>query len=203
MKPAPFARFAAVLLALAVTASLPAEEQRARAPGRDSLANKIDLNTASEARLAAVPEIGTDGAKAIIAARPFASLNELDRVRGLSAEKLELIRSRVTVSAPPTRAPLGEPTMEKRPLGEPRSATAASEREARLPDLNTASEAELAAIPVIGPDVARQIVAQRPFTRIEELNKINGLTTEQLEQIRTLVRVEAPKPAKPAGKPAP
>jgi DNA uptake protein ComE-like DNA-binding protein len=192
MKLATLRRLTTALPALLFVVPLPAEEQRAKAPGPTApSAARIDLNTATEASLAAVPEIGPAAAKAILAARPFTSLNDLDRVTGLNSETLEYIRSRASVIAPPAKKPLGAPTHEKQPLGAPPApATPEAARIARLPDLNRASEAELAAIPAIGPELAKKIVARRPFDRLEKLNELHPLSTEQLEQIRAAVRIE-------------
>jgi competence protein ComEA len=187
-----FARTVLLLLALAAPTPfvrLLAEEQRSKAPGADASA-KLDLNHASRAALEAVPVIGPQGAQAIIAARPFKSLDELDRVKGIPAETLEQIRAKVYVAAAPATQELGEPTMKKKPLGAP---SVADPKNPRAVDINSASRETLAAIPVIGPDLAEAIIAARPFKSLDELNKLKGLTTERLEQVRAAVTVTPPR----------
>ena len=189
-----FSRILTLTLALACPlpfSPLLAEEQRSQAPGADA-ANKLDLNHASRAALEAVPEIGPEGARAILAARPFKNLDDLDRVKGIPTETLEQIRAKVRVSAATGGTGLGEPAKRKKRLGEP--AAAATPADPQLVDVNTASRETLAAIPVIGPDLAQTIVAARPFKSLDELSRLKGLTAEQLEQMRAVLTL-TPKPA--------
>jgi DNA uptake protein ComE-like DNA-binding protein len=73
---------------------VPGDMSRPIASGK----KKADLNTANLKTLAAVPSIGPELAPAIIAARPFASVDELNRVPGINAERLEQIRADVSVT---------------------------------------------------------------------------------------------------------
>lgn len=181
------------LLLLTPALALGADEQPSRAPGAASARAKIDLNTADRKTLEAVPVIGPAVAPAIIAARPFATIDDLNRVQGLTTEQLEQIRAIAFVTPPPSKKPLGEPSTsaaDKKPLGVPAHATPAprsSASDTAKPDINTASESALAAVPVIGPDLARKIVAARPFSSPDDLARLRGLTTEQFEQLRGAV----------------
>jgi DNA uptake protein ComE-like DNA-binding protein len=58
---------------------------------------KVAVNSASEAELVAVKGLGETVARAIIAARPFASLDDLSRVKGIGAKLLANIRSQLKV----------------------------------------------------------------------------------------------------------
>jgi competence protein ComEA len=63
-------------------------------------AGKVDVNSASAAELAELPGIGQSKAAAIIAERekkPFASVDDLERVRGIGARTVEDLRSKVSV----------------------------------------------------------------------------------------------------------
>jgi competence ComEA-like helix-hairpin-helix protein len=69
-------------------------EPRANRP----TSKKVDLNTASKEDLQALPGVGPVTADAIIAARPFKSVQDLKNVRGIGETKFGQLRSQVTVS---------------------------------------------------------------------------------------------------------
>ena len=60
--------------------------------------------------------------------------------------------------------------------------------------LNSATIAELVALPAIGPKIAERIVAFRrergPFERLEQLTEVNGIGAKTLEKLRPLLTVE-------------
>jgi DNA uptake protein ComE-like DNA-binding protein len=170
-----------------------AEEQRRQAPGTSRTTSvaeesKIDLNTADVKALEAVPVIGPEIARKIVAARPFATVDDLDHIKGISAEQLEQIRAKVTVSTSHVPRKLGIPAAAAE------AGTAVRETRKKV-DLNTADLKTLEAIPSIGPESARAIVAARPFANIDELNRVKGITAEQLELIRADVTVATPERA--------
>ena len=59
---------------------------------------------------------------------------------------------------------------------------------ARL-DLNSASQADLASLPGVSPDKARQIIDHRPYTSSHDLVKAGILTERQFEDIAAQVTV--------------
>jgi len=61
---------------------------------------------------------------------------------------------------------------------------AAAKSEARAVSVNTASEAELAAVKGLPPSVARAIVAARPFASLEEVCKAKGMGPKMLAKLR-------------------
>jgi competence ComEA-like helix-hairpin-helix protein len=78
------------------------------------------------------------------------------------------------------------------PAGKARSSmkTDARPRAAGRVNVNTASQAELEALPGIGPVIARRIVEGRPYRSVEELERVKGIGKKRLEEIRPLVTVE-------------
>ena len=65
-------------------------------------AGKVDVNTANAEELASLPGIGASKAAAIIAERekkPFVSVEDLERVRGIGARTVEDLRGKVSVGA--------------------------------------------------------------------------------------------------------
>ncbi len=67
-------------------------------------------------------------------------------------------------------------------------------------DLNTATAAELEALPGIGPRTAELIVEYRqgqPFTKVEDLMNIRGIGERTFLRLRPLIRVGDAGPAGP------
>ena len=57
-------------------------------------------------------------------------------------------------------------------------------------DLNTATAAELEALPGIGPKTATSIIAGRPYSSIEDLLRVKGIGEATLAKLRPYVKVE-------------
>lgn len=187
MKTLFFIRTLALPLLLAgISLSSSADEQRQKPASPAVVGAQLDLNTADQKTLEAVPVIGPDGARAIIAARPFSTINDLDKVKGISAERLEQIRAKVTVATPAVAPRSGSRLVMP--------TTATGDRAQPKVDLNTAELKTLAAIPTIGAETAKAIVAARPFTSVDDLSRLNGMNAERLEQIRAHV-VVTPSPS--------
>lgn len=73
---------------------------------RPALAAPVDINSATQAELEAIPGIGPAKAKAIIeyrATTPFATADDLQNVKGIGATLYERVKDHVTVGAAPTR----------------------------------------------------------------------------------------------------
>ena len=76
---------------------------------------------------------------------------------------------------------------------------------AAVVNLNTASEADLVALPGVGPATAKKIMAGRPYTSVADLAKA-GVPKNTIEKISSMVTVGAATSAAaapPAPKPAP
>ncbi|MEO0323621.1 MAG: helix-hairpin-helix domain-containing protein [Myxococcota bacterium] len=73
---------------------VPAEGARALRDGE-----RLDVNRATAAELELLPRVGPAIAARIVAARPFARVDELQRVRGIGARTLEKLRPFLEVSA--------------------------------------------------------------------------------------------------------
>ena len=57
-------------------------------------------------------------------------------------------------------------------------------------NINTATLTELESIPGIGESLAKLIVAQRPYTSVDDLEKVSGIGPNSLESLRPFVKVE-------------
>jgi phosphatidylserine/phosphatidylglycerophosphate/cardiolipin synthase-like enzyme len=81
-------------------ASVPQSELKpasdaAVASAGDITAGSLNVNTATQQQLEALPGIGPELARRIIAGRPYRQLPDLERVRGLGPSKLEALRGLV------------------------------------------------------------------------------------------------------------
>lgn len=107
----------AALLAVVVTLSAsPASARRQKGATKDAAAEpaagtvqpaapagaKVDLNTATEKDLEALPGVGKATAKKIIAGRPYSSVDDLGKA-GVSAKTIDRIRSQVTAGGTTAR----------------------------------------------------------------------------------------------------
>ena len=57
-------------------------------------------------------------------------------------------------------------------------------------NVNTATHEELETIPGIGTQLAREIIRERPYARIEDLERARGIGSYTLNSIRPYVKVE-------------
>jgi len=185
-----------------------AKEEKAAKPGPDA---PVDLNTADLKALEALPGVGPATAKKIIAARPFKSVDDLSKVKGMSKAKVEALKDKVTVgqekaAAPKTKpapapAPAASPAAEKPAVAkEPASPAkpAATEKEkggaAQLApgqklNLNTANKEDLDKLPEIGPVKAQAIIEGRPYKKIEDVMKVKGIKEGTFEKIKDHITV--------------
>jgi competence protein ComEA len=89
---------------------------------------------------------------------------------------------------------------EKQPGRQPAPASKAG---AALVDLNTATPAQLEALPGIGPRTAERIVEYRDknggFKKIEELMNVRGVGEKSFLKLKDLITVTPPKADRAAG----
>jgi hypothetical protein len=57
-------------------------------------------------------------------------------------------------------------------------------------DLNRAATSELESLPGIGPELARRIVEGRPYTTVDELQRVRGIGPARLTAVRPRARVQ-------------
>ena len=180
-------------------------------------ADKVDINSASQAELEALPGVGAATAKKIIAGRPFSSVGDLSRA-GVSAATINKLKPLVKAGRGASAAaePVKETKAAAAPAKETKAAAAKEEKaaakaaketksemktQASAPsggrvDLNTASEKDLEALPAVGAATAKKIIAGRPYSSVGDLAKA-GVPAKTIDTIGPLVTVAA-RPAAPA-----
>jgi competence protein ComEA len=187
-----------------------AKKAPAAAPA-PAAAAPVDLNTADQKALESLPGIGPALAKKIMAGRPFQSVDDLSRVKGLSKAKINAIKDQVTVAAakpaqpvPAAAKPKAAPAVVKEVA--PSKAVPAAEKKEVAPsketpaatklapgekvNINTAAKEDLDKLPGIGPVKAQAIIEARPFEKTEDIMKVKGIKEGEFGKIKDLITVK-------------
>ena len=150
----------------------------------------VDINTADQKTLETLPGVGPVMAQAIIAGRPYKSVDELAKVKGIGAAKLEKIKPLVSVGAGAAAAAPAAPAAAKAAAGKAAGAAKAAMPAPGSVNLNTASKAQLEALPGIGPKKADAIIAGRPYQKTEDVMKVKGIKQGIYDKIKTYITVQ-------------
>jgi competence protein ComEA len=159
---------------------------------KETTKGKVNLNTAELAALEDLPGIGPATAKAIMEGRPWKSVDELDKIRGLGKNRIAALRDLVTFGDEP--APAAAKKASSVTTAAKSSATKAMPKTPTQPghkvDINTAAKEELDALPGIGPVKAQAIIEGRPFKTIEDIKNVKGIKDGEFSKIQDLITVK-------------
>lgn len=160
---------------------------------------RLNINTATEEELMTLPGVNRMVAKNIVEYREciggFKKIEDLALVSGVGAAKLEQIKLEICVSSRSSSSTQHSPSPLRKDTytehyhytGGPRV------------NINTAAAAQLMSVRGLSQKIANGIVDYRkehgPFKSIEELVKINCISSSFLEKIRPHVFVERSRPS--------
>lgn len=162
-----------------------------------SAAEKIDINAASLNDLVKIIHIGEKRALEMISLRPFSSLDDLARIKGIGLVRIEDIRKQglaclesfpegVTelpeIKGSTTEAETEAETASLATTDET-SPSRGTDKPLRI-DINNASAQELQILIGVGTVLAQRIVDVRPFYTLGDLTKVNGIGAGTLESIK-------------------
>jgi competence protein ComEA len=163
----------------------------------------IDINSADTKTLESLPGVGPSTAQEIVKGRPYKSVDDLGKVKGIGKAKLEKIKPLVTVGGKPAAqapsaagaAASSAATKASSPAPAAKTAPAEAKKAAKAVaptgpvNLNTASKEQLEALPGIGPKKAQAIIDGRPYQKTEDIMKVKGIKQRIYDKIKDRITV--------------
>jgi DNA uptake protein ComE-like DNA-binding protein len=148
-------------------------------------AKLLDLNSASQTDLEALPDVGEATAKKIIAGRPYSGTDVKKALEGagLSKGAIAKVAPLVTIGAASGAGAAAGGAAGG--VSAPKAKTAVSTSKV---DLNTATQEELEGLKGVGPATAKKIVDGRPYTSVQDLKKA-GLSDKLIASLTPNVTV--------------
>ncbi len=80
-----------------------------------------------------------------------------------------------------------EPAASTPGLMDMAKSAATKANETALINLNTASESDISKVPGISPEMAKEIIAKRPYQSVTDLKKVKGLKEDVIAKIKPFV----------------
>lgn len=139
----------------------------------------LDVNRATAEELQLLSGLGPSLSGRVVDGRPYQTVSELERVRGIGTATLDRLRPWLHAPNPPPPAPVA------------------------LIDPNTASLESLESLPRVGPVMAARIAAGRPYARLEDLDRVKGIGPATLAALGPRLALGPRAPPTPERREAP
>jgi competence protein ComEA len=161
-------------LSSTVSAQTPKAEAKTKEKAKsvEPAKGPVDLNSATAEELQTLPGIGAAYARKIIDSRPHKAVADLAGA-GVPTATIEKLKTLVEVK--PLPAPV---------------------------DVNADSVEKLETLPGVGPTIAKEIVAGRPYSGYDSIAKLKGIGPEKLDALKGRLKFGTVAEARPAAKEA-
>jgi competence protein ComEA len=178
-------------LTMAANTRLEAQEKKQSTRAKTAGAEKktvVDVNSADVKTLELLPGIGPTLAQRIVEGRPYQSLADLGKVKGMSQAKLDGIKDDIKFGSAAAAKTTSKRTKADKPsaaagTSAPQKSTPTAAKKTLL-DVNSSDVTALETLPGIGPTLAERIVEGRPYKTLADLGKVKGMSQSRLDGIK-------------------